>query len=113
MSKYKIIVFDLDGTLVNSLQDLANAANEGLKKAGLPTHDAESYRKFVGNGREVLFEKAMGDCRDPEKFRIVNKDPGNDYVCHLAEFRHEGGKLITFMPICDARPADMVFEKVK
>lgn len=49
---------------------------------------------------------------DPEEFLIVNKDPGEDYICHLMQFRHENGKLITHMPVYDAAPPEMVFEKV-
>ena len=43
----KMVVFDLDGTLVNSLVDLGIATNEGLKKAGLPVHPMEKYNHFV------------------------------------------------------------------
>ena len=39
---HKLVVFDLDGTLVNSITDLANATNEGLKRAGLPAHPVEA-----------------------------------------------------------------------
>ena len=50
---YKIVVFDLDGTLVNSITDLAQSVNKGLVKCGLPAHSVEEYRYFVGNGREA------------------------------------------------------------
>lgn len=59
--KYKLVVFDLDGTLVNSLEDLAIAVNYGLKNANLPLHDVEKYKTFVGNGRDKLIERAMGE----------------------------------------------------
>lgn len=58
---YKIVVFDLDGTLVNSITDLAQSVNKGLVKCGLPAHSVEEYRYFVGNGREVMLKKAMGE----------------------------------------------------
>lgn len=57
----KMVVFDLDGTLVNSLVDLGIATNEGLKHAGLPVHPMEKYNHFVGNGREMLVKRAMGE----------------------------------------------------
>ena len=60
----KIAVFDLDGTLVNSLTDLALNVNKGLKKAGLPEQPIENYKKFVGNGRERMIKRAMGDHAD-------------------------------------------------
>lgn len=53
----KMVVFDLDGTLVNSLVDLGIATNEGLKQAGLPVHPMENYNHFVGNGREMLVKR--------------------------------------------------------
>ena len=43
-------VFDLDGTLVDSLTDLALNVNKGLKAVGLPEHPVDSYRGFVGDG---------------------------------------------------------------
>ena len=47
---YKGVIFDLDGTLVNSLTDLANSVNTVLTEYNLPTHDIESYKYRVGNG---------------------------------------------------------------
>ena len=51
--------------------------------------------------------------QDPEQFRIVNQDPAQEYICHLTEFRHENGKLITCMPVFDAPRVDMIFEKAE
>lgn len=47
---FKAIIFDLDGTLIDSLEDLCNAANRVLKKNNFPTHGMEEYRYFVGEG---------------------------------------------------------------
>ena len=67
----KMAVFDLDGTLVNSLTDLAIATNEGLKKACLPVHPVGEYRHFVGNGREMLVKRAMGDkCENNNRLKV-------------------------------------------
>lgn len=57
--KTKLCIFDLDGTLINSLYDLADAMNYALKKNRLPTHDREKYRFMVGNGISVLADRAM------------------------------------------------------
>ena len=46
----KTAIFDLDGTLANTLCDLGDAVNYGLEKLGCPVHDYESYKKMVGNG---------------------------------------------------------------
>lgn len=77
--KYKLVVFDLDGTLVNSICDLANAVNKGLKKAGLPTHNTNEYKRFVGNGREKLIDRAMGEIRTDEKLRKTVKNTFDVY----------------------------------
>ena len=47
---YKTVVFDLDGTLLNTLTDLADAGNRLCRKYGWPTHERQAYRYFVGNG---------------------------------------------------------------
>ncbi len=57
----KYIVFDLDGTLLNTLTDLANSTNHALESLGLPTHPEESYKYFVGGGKRVLIEKSLGE----------------------------------------------------
>ena len=60
----KLFIFDLDGTLVNSLYDLADSMNEVLRSHGLPTHGTEKYKYFVGNGTLKLVERAL-----PEELR--------------------------------------------
>ena len=50
----KMVVFDLDGTLMNSLTDLAISVNYGLKLNGLEEKPVENYKTYVGNGREML-----------------------------------------------------------
>lgn len=52
-------IFDLDGTLLNTLEDLANAANASLAEAGHPTHPLDAYRTFVGDGVFNLFRRAL------------------------------------------------------
>lgn len=52
-------IFDLDGTLANTIYDLGDAVNYGLEKLGCPTHDYESYKKMVGNGVKKLCERAL------------------------------------------------------
>jgi len=52
--KEKAIIFDLDGTLLDSLTDIAICANIVLKEFNLPTHEIEDYKNFVGGGAEIL-----------------------------------------------------------
>lgn len=60
------IIFDLDGTLLNTIEDLANACNYALTTLGYKTHEVEKYKTFVGNGRYKLVERML-----PEDNRSV------------------------------------------
>jgi phosphoglycolate phosphatase len=55
----RAVIFDLDGTLVDSLEDIATAMNEALADVGRPTHPLDAYRRFVGSGVSVLAERAL------------------------------------------------------
>lgn len=55
----KLIIFDLDGTLLDTLQDLGDSCNAILEQYGYPTHHLESYKKFVGNGVRMLIKRAL------------------------------------------------------
>ncbi len=57
----KLVIFDLDGTLLNTIEDLGNAANYALSQNGYPTHSLASYPFFVGNGVRNLIRKALPD----------------------------------------------------
>ncbi len=52
-------IFDLDGTLLNSINDLGNAMNEVLRRHNMPEHDMEVYKTFVGNGIRKLVERSL------------------------------------------------------
>lgn len=54
-----LAIFDLDGTLLNSLEDLCNSGNYILSKHGYPTHPLEAYKMFVGSGIRKLVERAL------------------------------------------------------
>ncbi|MDX9834445.1 MAG: HAD family hydrolase [Desulfobulbus sp.] len=64
--RYKAILFDLDGTLLDTLEDLAVAANRALVSLGLPAHPVAAYRLFVGDGLRILAERLL-----PEAQRTV------------------------------------------
>lgn len=57
--KYQAIVFDLDGTLLNTLEDLRDSVNYGLKSMGMPERSLEEIRRFVGNGVQRLVSLAV------------------------------------------------------
>jgi phosphoglycolate phosphatase len=52
-------IFDLDGTLLNTLADLGDAANSVLRELGLPVHDYDAYKIFIGNGMKMLMTRAL------------------------------------------------------
>jgi len=57
----KLVIFDLDGTLLNTIADLGNAANHTLEELGLPQHTHDEYRLMVGNGMRKLIMRALPD----------------------------------------------------
>lgn len=57
--RYKAVLFDLDGTLLDTLEDLAMAANRVLAAQGLPVHPVDAYRYFVGDGVATLVERIL------------------------------------------------------
>ena len=57
--KFQAIIFDLDGTLLNTLSDLGNAVNRVLTKHDYPTHLLDDYRFFVGDGARMLITRAL------------------------------------------------------
>lgn len=72
----RAFLFDLDGTLVDSLADLAETTNEVLAALGHPTHPEDAYRRFVGDGVRALIERALpAEAGDPapvvERFRAL------------------------------------------
>jgi phosphoglycolate phosphatase len=56
---FQAVLFDLDGTLIDSLEDIAAAANQALRECGYPVHPAAAYRQFVGEGVRMLFRRAL------------------------------------------------------
>lgn len=54
-----LIIFDLDGTLLDTVADLAASTNYALNVCGFPMHETHAYRKFIGNGINNLFERAL------------------------------------------------------
>lgn len=56
---YKAVIFDLDGTLLDTLGDLAAAVNRVLSARGYPTHETDAFRWFIGDGSAKLMERAL------------------------------------------------------
>jgi phosphoglycolate phosphatase len=67
MGKYmkKLVIFDLDGTLLNTLADLGDAINHAIATVGVPPYTLETIETFIGNGTQKMFERALGErCSD-------------------------------------------------
>lgn len=67
----KGIIFDLDGTLLNTIEDIAIGVNAALKHEGFPIHETEEYFDFVGSGAKVLIHRALGKYDNDESFNKV------------------------------------------
>jgi phosphoglycolate phosphatase len=84
--KYKAVIFDLDGTLLNTLKDIGNSVNTGLTKIGLPIHEIEAYKSFIGWGREELAIKALPENqRNPEQIQKLLAYINEEYGKHWAD----------------------------
>lgn len=69
--KYKAVIFDMDGTILNTLEDLKNATNYSLRQFGMPERSLEEVRMFVGNGIRKLVERAVPAGTSEEKIAQV------------------------------------------
>jgi phosphoglycolate phosphatase len=83
--KYKTIIFDLDGTLINSIPDIADSMNEVLAAFGYPQYKYNQYKYFVGNGIRRLVERCVPpEYATPENveniFRTMVEVYGNNYA---------------------------------
>lgn len=82
----QLVIFDLDGTLLNTIADLGNAANHALEQAGLPTHPLQSYPRFVGNGVRKLMERVTPESmRGTDKIDSLLLDFKEYYNSHLTD----------------------------
>ena len=100
-------IFDLDGTLLNTLKDLAASTNYALRSAGMPEHSVEDVRRFVGNGGKKLMERAIPQGLENPKFDETYATFRKHYLEHsldttkpydgipevLAELKRRGKKL--------------------
>ena len=81
MSANRAILFDLDGTLVDSLQDIADSANRALATLGAPPHPTGDYRRMIGQGVEELIRSALpGTLRNPEGMARALAAMRDDYA---------------------------------
>ncbi len=82
MKEYNTYVFDLDGTLLSTLEDLAASTNYALRTHGLPEHSIDDVRRFVGNGVKKLMERAVPGGQGNPKFEEVYATFRSHYLEH-------------------------------
>ena len=98
----KAVIWDLDGTLLNTLEDLAASTNAALASCGMPTHTVDEVRMFVGNGIGKLIERAVPDGQDNPKFQAVY----DAFVAHYGAHSRDHTKPYDgILPMLDALAA--------
>ncbi len=83
--KYKLIVFDMDGTILDTLDDLKNSVNYALEKCGYPLRTKDEIRGFVGNGIPKLIERAAPDFLNKEEKKVVYDIFTEHYKIHCKD----------------------------
>ena len=83
---YQYVIFDLDGTLLNTIDDLADAGNWVCEKHGWPTHSIDEYKQYVGNGIPKLVERFTPEShRDVDDLQALTIEFSIYYEAHKAD----------------------------
>ncbi len=82
---YKLAVFDMDGTILDTLEDLKDSTNFALEKCGYPTRSYDEVRRFVGNGIRKLIERAVPEGLTVEQIDRVHEVFTEHYKVHCAD----------------------------
>lgn len=86
MTRHKCVLFDLDGTLVDSLADLADSMNSVLTRQGLPPHPVQAYRYFVGDGIIKLVQRALpAEAQQQNLVQDCVQKMREEYALHWAD----------------------------
>lgn len=83
---YKTYIFDLDGTLLDTLQDLANAVNHAMKEMKFPVHTVDEVRNFIGNGMRMLIRRSVPEGTNESDYEKTLEIFSKYYHRHLADF---------------------------
>lgn len=86
-----MICFDLDGTLLDSLQDIAQCCNAALTQCGYPTHPMAAYKGFVGNGADRLLHRALPEGHSQQDFQRLKEA----YMPLYLDCCRQGGSLFS------------------
>jgi phosphoglycolate phosphatase len=86
MRKYSAVIFDMDGTLLDTLEDLGSCMNRVLEHSGYPTHPIEAYKYFVGDGMRNLAIRVLPEAaRKEETIERLQAQMGEEYTAHWAD----------------------------
>ena len=83
--KYSTVLFDFDGTLLNTVQDLANAVNYAIAKHGHPTHSVPAITRMIGNGVNMLVARALPQGFDTPDYEDIMTDFRTHYAAHSSD----------------------------
>lgn len=78
----KAVIFDLDGTLLDTITDLANASNTALRTLGYPEHEVEAYKQFVGDGRRNLILRMLPEAAAKDEGIVAKAEALFDEAYH-------------------------------
>ena len=90
--KYDLVIFDLDGTMLNTLEDLASACNAALSSNGFPTHDLEKIRLSVGSGVSRLIRLTL-----PES--AILSEGRESFVLRVTDKAEDGSFMLERVPV--------------
>lgn len=94
----KLVIFDLDGTIVDTVADLAESANFALRQQKFPEHSQDEIKSFVGNGIEKLLERALPEAnRDPRTLKRTVALFKSHYDAHCTDFTRPYPGIIELM----------------
>ena len=86
MKKYTAVIFDMDGTLLDTLEDLGDCMNRVLERAGYPAHPIEAYKYFVGDGMRNLVKRVLPQAaRKEETIVRLQAEMAGEYTTHWAD----------------------------
>jgi phosphoglycolate phosphatase len=122
--RLRAIIFDLDGTLLDTLDDLADSMNSVLAQSRLPTHPTSAYRYFVGDGVEMLVRRSLPfDVADPAELRrfvdLMQREYAARWTCKTRPYPGVAEMLSTLaaaglrLAVLSNKPDDAAHEVVR
>lgn len=100
----KAVIFDVDGTLLNTYEDLANAVNNALRIKGFPEHPAEKFKIFAGNGTDLMIKRALPEeHRNDETVAEIRPLYFEYYNAHTGEMTRPYDGIRELLPVLKAK----------